>query len=70
MFGNTLEVGVECPPEKIVEQVVTELPQTGSAENMIFAGIVLAVVTYFYARARQVKNEVRLIRRDLNAGTI
>ena len=70
VFGNTLEVGVECPPEKIVEQVVTELPQTGSAENMIFAGIVLAVVTYFYARARQVKNEVRLIRRDLNAGTI
>ena len=70
VFGNTLDVSVLCPPEKTVEQVVTQLPHTGATENMIFAGIVLAVVTYFYARARQVKKEVRLIRRDLNAGTI
>lgn len=70
VFGNTLNVSVLCPPEKTVEQVVTQLPHTGASENMIFAGVVLAVVTYFYARARQVKKEVRLIRRDLNAGTI
>ena len=37
---------------------------------MIFAGVVFAVVAYFYARSRQMKKEVRLIRRDLNAGTI
>ena len=70
VFGNTLNVSVLCPPEKTVERVVTQLPRTGASENMIFAGAVLAVVTYFYARARQVKKEVRLIRRDLNAGTI
>lgn len=70
VFGNTLDVSVLCPPEKTVERVVTQLPHTGATENMIFAGIVLAVVTYFYARARQIKKEVRLIRRDLNAGTI
>ncbi|MNR01036.1 hypothetical protein D3C85_1168300 [compost metagenome] len=70
VFGNTLNVSVLCPPEKTIEQVVTQLPHTGASENMIFAGIVLAAVTYFYARARQVKKEVRLIRRDLNAGTI
>ncbi|MNQ14053.1 hypothetical protein D3C85_269910 [compost metagenome] len=70
VFGNTLDVSILCPPEKTVERIVTQLPHTGATENMIFAGIVLAVVTYFYARARQVKKEVRLIRRDLNAGTI
>lgn len=69
-FGNTLSVGVNCPPEKVAETVVTQLPHTGATENMIFAGVVLAVVTYFYARARQTKAEVRLIRRDLHAGTI
>jgi hypothetical protein len=37
---------------------------------MIAAGAVLALVVYFYARARQMKKEVRLIRKDLNAGTI
>lgn len=69
-FGNTINVGVECPPEKIVEQVTTELPHTGPSENIIFSGIVLAVVVYFYARSRQTSKEIRLIRRDFNAGTI
>jgi uncharacterized repeat protein (TIGR01451 family) len=69
-FGNTLSVSVACPPEKVTETVITQLPHTGATENMIFAGSVLAVVTYFYARARQTKTEVRLIRRDLHAGTI
>ena len=69
-FGNTLSVAVACPPEKVAETVTTQLPHTGATENMIFAGIVLAVVTYFYARARQTKTELRLIRRNLHAGTI
>ena len=70
-FGNTVNVNVDCPPEKvIVEQVVAELPHTGPRENMIFAVVLLTVVTYFYARSRQLGREVRLIRRNLNTGTI
>jgi fimbrial isopeptide formation D2 family protein len=61
---------VDCPTPKVVEQVVEQLPHTGVTENLLFAGGVLSVVVYFYARSRQVKKEVRLIRRDLNAGTI
>lgn len=70
-FGNSVAIDVECAPEKvIVEQVVSELPQTGPRENMIFAALLLTVVTYFYARSRQLGREVRLIRRNLNTGTI
>lgn len=69
-FGNTIDIDVECPTTKQVESVVSELPKTGPTENMLFAGGILAVVTYFYARSKQMKKEVRLIRRDLNAGTI
>lgn len=70
-FGNTVNVNVECPVEKVVvEQVVGELPKTGPRENMIFAAVLLSVVTYFYARSRQLGREVRLIRRNLNTGTI
>ncbi|HSW77571.1 MAG TPA: hypothetical protein VLG36_02125 [Candidatus Chromulinivoraceae bacterium] len=70
-FGNdNTTVLVNCPAPKVVEAVVTELPHTGASENMLFAGIVLSIVVYFYARSRQMKKEVRLIRRDLNAGTI
>ena len=68
--GNGTTVKVDCPTPKVVEQVVQELPHTGVTENLLFAGAVLAIVVYFYARSRQLKKEVRLIRRDLNAGTI
>ncbi len=68
--GNNTIVMVDCPKEKIIEQVVTELPHTGASENILFAAGVLAIATYFYARTRQVKKEIRLIRRDLNSGTI
>jgi len=68
--GNHTVALVQCPTPKAVEQVVTQLPRTGTTENMLFAGLLISVVTYFYARSRQVKKEVRLIRRDINAGTI
>lgn len=70
VFGNEVTIPVVCAPPKVIEKIVTQLPHTGPTENMIFAGVVLAVVTYFYARTRQVNKEIRLIRRDLNAGTI
>jgi hypothetical protein len=70
-FGNTVSINIDCPVQKVVvERTVSELPHTGPRENMIFAGILFAVVAYFYMRSRQVKKEVRLIRRDLNTGTI
>ena len=71
VFGNDVTIDVDCADTpKVIEQVVNELPTTGPTENMIFAGIVLSIATYFYARTRQVNKEVRLIRRHLNAGTI
>ncbi len=70
-FGNSLGIGVDCPIEKkIIEQTVTTLPSTGPTENMMFAGIVGSIVTFFYARSRQLGREVRLIRKDFNMGTI
>jgi hypothetical protein len=68
--GNETVANINCPSAKVVEQVVGELPKTGPGENMLFAGILLAVVVYFYARSRQQKKEIRLIRRDLNTGLI
>jgi len=69
-FGNSINIKIACPTAKVVEQVATELPTTGPSENMIFMGIILAIATYFYARTKQVKKEIRLIRRDTSAGTI
>lgn len=70
VFGDNVSIKVLCPTPKIIEQVATQLPHTGPTENLLFAGVVLAIVTYFYARTRQVKKEVRLLRRNVNGGTI
>jgi hypothetical protein len=70
VFGTDVIINVECPTPKVIEQVVPELPKTGPTENMIFAGAVLSIVTFFYFRSKQLSTEVRLIRRDLNGGTI
>lgn len=70
-YTTSVSIPVDCVnPPKVVERVVTELPKTGPGENILFAGIVLAVVVFFYLRARQLGTEVRLIRRDINGGTI
>ena len=70
-FGNTVSVSVDCPVQKrVVENTVAELPHTGPGENIVFASVIFAVVAFFYARSRQLKKEVRLIRRDFSAGTI
>lgn len=69
-FGNSININVTCPTPKLIEKVVTELPKTGPTENMIFAGIILAVTTYFYARTRQLEKEIHLVRKNANTGTI
>lgn len=69
-FGNTVAVPVACETPKLVEGAVAELPKTGPGENMLFAGIAGTVVTFFWARSRQLAREVRLVRKDFNMGTI
>lgn len=69
-YGNTVNIRVACPPQKLVEQTIRELPKTGPGDNLLFGGGLMTVVTYFYARSRQLGKEVRLIRREFNAGTL
>ena len=69
-FGNTVTINVACEAPKIVETAVSELPKTGPSENLIFAGLLGTVVTFFWARSRQLGREVKLIRKDFNMGTI
>lgn len=69
-FGNTVDVAVACPMPKGVEGATAELPKTGPGMNLLFAGAVASVVTFFWARSRQLGREVKLIRKDFNMGTI
>lgn len=67
--GTATIIEVDCPaPKVIVEQTVTELPQTGAGANIAFGGTLLAVVAFFYFRSRQLGTEVRLVRRNISEG--
>ncbi len=69
-FGNTTNVMVACPPEKLIENTVKQLPATGPTENVIFGGVLLMAIVYFYARSRQINKEVRIVRKEFAAGAI
>lgn len=69
-FGNTVSIDVACETPKVLEATIEQLPSTGPTENILFGGIVASVVTFFWARSRQINKEVRLIRKDFNMGTI
>lgn len=69
-FGNATSVSVDCQAPKVLESTIQQLPSTGPGENMLFAGALGSVVTFFYARSRQLAKEVRLIRRDFNSGVL
>lgn len=70
IFGNTLEVPVDCPAPKIAEQIISSLPKTNQSISILLAALTLLLVIFFYARARQIKKELLLIRKDLNSGVI
>lgn len=69
-FGTRIQVPLTCPPVKAAESIFNQLPTAGIAANIAFASVLLATVVYFYARTRQLKNEIKIIRHDVNTGII
>jgi len=70
VFGNSIDIGVDCPVVKTIESVTSDLPKTGILENLVVAGFILTTAIYFYARSRQLEKEIHLIRKDASTGTI
>lgn len=69
-YGNTTNIKVACPVSKTIETSVQQLPATGSSENILFGGVLLMIVTYFYARSRQMNKEVRILKKEFDGGTL
>ncbi len=70
VYGN--KVNIKLPPNvpKTTEQVVTNLPNTGPAENMAIAGTLTVFIGYFFARSRLMKKELDIVRTEYNTGGI
>ncbi len=69
-FGNTIDINVDCPAVKTIENIVSQLPSAGITENIVLAITVLAITAFLYARSKQLEKEIHLIRKDTTAGTL
>lgn len=65
VFGNKVDITVDCAAPKIIEQTVAQLPSTGPGENIVFSVGLASVVAYFYARSKQMNKELRLVRKTV-----
>ena len=69
-FGNSINISVDCPAVKTIENIVTKFPKASLLDIIVLSLTVFSVTIYFYARSRQLEKEVRLIRKDISTGTI
>lgn len=69
-YGNSLYVSVACPPVKHVELVASALPSLSGLTSLAASLVFTLLVAYFYLRARLLREEVRLIRKDINTGAL
>lgn len=70
VFGNASNIRLNCPSQKIIEEISLQFPRTSSVVNIISSIILLILAIFFYARARQINKEIRIIKKDLHRGTI
>ncbi|QHN42462.1 hypothetical protein GII36_01170 [Candidatus Mycosynbacter amalyticus] len=69
-LDNTLNVPVACPAAKQVEVIARQLPPVAASTSLATGVTVVTIALFFYARARQQREELRLIRHDLNTGAL
>jgi uncharacterized repeat protein (TIGR01451 family) len=69
-YGSSSEIRVDCPSEKDLEATVGLMPTINMTGNAIFALVITSIVLFFYFRTKQLKEEIRLIRHNLNEGAL
>jgi hypothetical protein len=70
VFGNVLDLKINCPALKITEQITSTLPKIDSSKAIITMTIILGIGLFFYLRTRQIREEVRILRKNVNSGAL
>lgn len=69
-YGDVTNLQVKCPTTKTIESLAAGLPTVTTSTNLALGGGLALLVIYFYLRARQQREELRLIRKDINTGSL
>lgn len=69
-LGNTTAIPVACPPVKYVETLSHALPVMPSVASFYGSITLFFTALLLYLRAKTYREEVRLIRKDINSGAL
>lgn len=69
-YGSSVSTNVACPPAKNIEGLLSFLPKIDASGSILFGLVTGVIASYFYFRTRQMKEEIRLIRHNLNGGVL
>lgn len=66
--GNINSINLQCPPVKWIEYLSSILPRLGSSVGVQLSLSLLVIAIFLYARSRQLRREIKIIRHNLNTG--
>lgn len=67
-FNKTVVVKVPRPVTKTPEILAATLPETGPGTNALMSFLLVVFATYFYARSRQLRTEIKMVQQDYAQG--
>jgi hypothetical protein len=69
-FGNTINIKLNCPTPKIIENIISKLPNIAQSSSIIISSVIFFIILFFYIRNKQMQKEIQIIRKDINSGII
>ena len=70
VFGNALNLNINCPALKITEQITSALPKIDHLQSIAVMVVIFILSILFYLRTKQIREEVRILRKNINSGAI
>jgi|GEM_PF-1750705 len=68
--SSTVNIDVECPPEKVVESAVTSLPNTGPLQTAMITGSFALLAFYLFSRNQLLIRELEIIQTEYSGGPL
>jgi uncharacterized repeat protein (TIGR01451 family) len=70
IYGRTINVKLDKPATKVIEQTLNTLPNTGPGTSMLITSFAAIIIGYFFYRNKLLSKELEMIHQEYSAGGI
>lgn len=67
-YGRDINVKLDKPANKIIEQTATALPETGPGASMFMTAGLAVIIGFFFYRSRLLSRELEIVHQEFSAG--